>query len=175
MNRGGLAGESELVCTDGFEQGAVQRRSQRHHHRAAERLGRQLRTLQDGAVHAAQLAAPRREAASQHRVGHAELAERRDRVRCKAEPEAELTRRRSTFEDMGIPPGLPQGDGGRQAADAGADDQAVRITDRTARPARIPSARRVACAWVLPRFSALPKASARMAWSDPDIACTQTC
>ena len=88
------------VHADGFEQCAVQRRAQRDHHRAAERLGRrELRALQDGAVHAAHLTARRREAASQHHVGNAQLAQRCDRVRCEAKPEAEFTRRRRAFED----------------------------------------------------------------------------
>ena len=41
----------------------------------------------------------------------------------RSKPEAEFTRRHCAFEDADIPPRLPQGDAGRQATDAGADDQ----------------------------------------------------
>ncbi len=115
--------ERDRVHANRFEQGAVQRRPQRHDHRAAECLGWQLGALQDGAVHPAQLAASRLEAASQHRVRNAERSQGRDRVRRKAESEAELARRRRPFEDADRPSCLPQRDTGRQAADAGADDQ----------------------------------------------------
>ena len=101
----------------------MKRRTQRHDHRAAQRLWRQLRALQHRAVHATHSPRLGSKPRASTDVGDAELPQRRDRVRREAEPEAELSRRRRPFEDANIPPGLPQGDAGGQAADAGADDQ----------------------------------------------------
>ena len=51
-----------------------------------------------------------------------QLAQRRDRVRRDEQTEAELSHRCGALEDPNAPARPPQGDGGRQAADAGADD-----------------------------------------------------
>jgi hypothetical protein len=101
----------------------VQRGTQRHHHRPAKGVGRQLGALEDGSVGPAYFSATRRESTREHDIRDAELPERRDRVWREAQPEAELPWRRRAFEDADVPAGLAQGDPCRQAADTRADNE----------------------------------------------------
>src|SRR5262245_13466767 len=119
----GLTLEDDRIHTDRVEKRTVQCRPQRHHHRATQHSGWQLRALQECAVHPADLAAPRLEAASKDGVGHAELPQGNDRVRRQAQPEPELAGRGRPFEDADVPPGLAERNAGGKAANAGPDNQ----------------------------------------------------
>ena len=97
-------------------------RPEGHQHRTAECSRRQLSSFQYETVHAPQLASPWLKAASDHGLTYAKLAQRGDGIRCDADPEAELTRRRCLLENADIPTGPAQSHAGRKAADPGAND-----------------------------------------------------
>ena len=118
-----FAAERQRVRPDRVEERSVERRAQRHEERPPQRVRRQRGAFEHGAVHAAQLTAARREAAGQHRLGHAERPQCGNGVGREAEPESQLARRGRTLEDAHAPASLAQGDAGRQPADPGADDQ----------------------------------------------------
>ena len=121
---GRLAVERDRVLPDRLQQGAVDGGAQRHHRRAAHRLRRgEVRTLQDGAVHPPRLTPRRHDPAGQHHGGDAQLAQRCHRVRGDEQRETKLPHRRGALEDADVPARLAEGDGSRQAADAGADDE----------------------------------------------------
>lgn len=81
--------------------------------------------LHDGTVHPPELAARRRPSALEHHVGHSQLVQGDHSVRGEQQAEADLTRRRSAFEDADVPAGPAAGDARREATDAGADDQST--------------------------------------------------
>jgi hypothetical protein len=121
---GSLAAERDRFRGDSVEQGTVERLTQRHDHRAAKGVaGRELGALEHRAIHPADLTASRLESPCDHGVGDPKLTQSGDGVRREGKTEPELARRRRALEDADLPPDLPQGDAGSEAADASADDE----------------------------------------------------
>lgn len=125
---GCLAIERDRVLPDRLQQAAVHRGAQSDDGRAAHHLRRGIvHALQEGAVQSPRLALRRCDPASQHHVSSdAQFPKRRHRVRGDEQREAQLPHRCGALEVPDVPARLPQGDGGRQTTDAGADDERPR-------------------------------------------------
>jgi hypothetical protein len=123
LESGPGAAEREIIGRSRVEQRAVDSLAQRHQRRRRRVERPDVEALQRTPVQASQLDRLRPMRFRLDASGDAERPQRGHRVRRQVEREAELARSGGALEDAGAPAHAAQRDAGREAADAGADDQ----------------------------------------------------